>query len=580
MPSIRKTTAEYCITDLAGTPLRNIAYKVTDIAGNKIVQGVTNSKGRTYQFIKPMGTIVCLKVSYNGSSYQLIGTDYLVSSRITINKKFFGFLLNTTLREHEGNVGNYTRKTHPIVSGDTLEKIAKKYGTTVQALAKLNNLKAPYTIYAGKSLKVLVATGSNADTQTERENTTQFYIIQPGDTLSKIAYSHKISVAELVKVNNINKEDTIYPNQKLMIPSHGLVPPNADLNNRPPTSVPEPPSPTLPEPSPPTLHEDRSADNGHPEDVANFKEGYIVLKRKWQTNVSTIGEFYIVGTSIEGYMLEEKGPSTTTSGLERRVPEGIYNLVWHYGRRFKGVLKIYNDSVPQSRAILIHSGNTAKDTEGCILPGVTKGKDRVNSSKKKLKEILNYVKENDINKIKLVIIDDFKNKQPNESHNHRLSNKGLSLLKEIEQLRLQPYDDQTGKKISHWVKGATIGYGKLITKDEWSKYRDGISEAKANNLFKDILKPFESRVNSSITASINQNQFDALVILAYNIGETAFKTSSVVKIINNPDAKTSYPNLESAWKAWNKSQGAVNRGLINRRNSEWNIYTKGVYVKW
>lgn len=161
-----------------------------------------------------------------------------------------------------------------------------------------------------------------------------------------------------------------------------------------------------------------------------------------------------------------------------------------------------------------------------------------------------------------------------------LSPKGINLLKSIEQLATKPYDDQTGKDISAWVKGGTIGYGHLISAAEWSQYKNGITEAQALSLFSTDLKPYVNTVKTKVTASITQNEFDAMVILAFNIGQVAFANSSVLKMVNNPNAKTSYKNLEAAWKAWNKSQGVANKGLTNRRQSEWNIYTKGVYQKW
>ncbi|MFK7059656.1 DUF5675 family protein [Flavobacterium oreochromis] len=133
----------------------------------------------------------------------------------------------------------------------------------------------------------------------------------------------------------------------------------------------------------------------------------IRLVRKWQTNNSTIGEFTIDGSDIKGYMLEEKGPDTTLSGIERRIPIGTYNLVWHYGSKFKGVLKVYNNQVSQDRAILIHAGNTALQTEGCILPGSIRDKDFVGDSRKKLKEIINYVKEKGIEGAKLIITENY-----------------------------------------------------------------------------------------------------------------------------------------------------------------------------
>ncbi len=165
-------------------------------------------------------------------------------------------------------------------------------------------------------------------------------------------------------------------------------------------------------------------------------------------------------------------------------------------------------------------------------------------------------------------------------HTHQLSTKGENLLKSIEQLSLQPYDDQTGKKITAWVKGATIGYGHLISTSEWDTYKNGINMTQADELFRKDLLPFANAVNEKVTSDLSQHQFDALVILTFNIGISAFGTSSVLKLVNDPAATTSYPDLESAWKAWNKSQGKVMQGLMNRRNAEWNIYSQNIYKTW
>ncbi|WP_205634822.1 type VI secretion system tip protein TssI/VgrG, partial [Photorhabdus namnaonensis] len=161
-----------------------------------------------------------------------------------------------------------------------------------------------------------------------------------------------------------------------------------------------------------------------------------------------------------------------------------------------------------------------------------------------------------------------------------ISQDGLNLLKEIEGLRLKPYNDQTGKNIDNWTEGATIGYGKLISKSEWDTYKNGITEDEAEQLFKDTLAPYEKAVNDGITKEIKQNEYDALVLLSYNIGIGGFKKSSVVKMINDENAKTGYDSIDDAWKVWNKSQGKVNQGLINRRAAELKIFNNGVYEKW
>lgn len=162
-----------------------------------------------------------------------------------------------------------------------------------------------------------------------------------------------------------------------------------------------------------------------------------------------------------------------------------------------------------------------------------------------------------------------------------LGPEGEALLKEIEQLRLKPYDDQTGKNISQWIGGATIGYGHFIKEEsEWDYYKEGITKEEADTLFMEDSQKYIDRVNESLDVKVSQQQFDALVILCYNIGKAGLATSSVIKLINNLDAKTPYTSLEKAWKAWDKSQGKVNEGLVNRRNAEWTIYSKGIYTRW
>lgn len=162
----------------------------------------------------------------------------------------------------------------------------------------------------------------------------------------------------------------------------------------------------------------------------------------------------------------------------------------------------------------------------------------------------------------------------------RLSEKGKTLLRSIERLRLEPYDDQTGQPVSAWVPGATIGFGHLISAAEWPRYAQGISREAAELLFSRDLQPFEACVNRAVVVDLYPIEFDALLMLAFNIGQQALRTSSVVAILNDPSAKTAYPDLESAWKAWIRSQSKVSPGLVRRRACEWDIFAKGVYRQW
>lgn len=162
----------------------------------------------------------------------------------------------------------------------------------------------------------------------------------------------------------------------------------------------------------------------------------------------------------------------------------------------------------------------------------------------------------------------------------RMSAEAVALLKAIETLRLVPYDDQTGKDIKAWVEGATIGYGHLIAKQAWDTYKNGLTAQQADTLFLEDAEPFERLVGETITAGLQQYEFDALVILAFNIGPGAFRQSSVAKLVNDPAAVTSFASLEDAWKAWNTSRGKVMAGLTQRRAAEWRIYTVALDARW
>ncbi len=159
----------------------------------------------------------------------------------------------------------------------------------------------------------------------------------------------------------------------------------------------------------------------------------------------------------------------------------------------------------------------------------------------------------------------------------KLSAKGLALLKDYEQFRAMPYDDQTGKPITEFCKGATVGYGNLLSERTFIQYKNGITLAAATSLLAEKLAKFEAVVRRSIIVNLCQNEYDALVMFCYNIGKErkGFPTSTVVKIING----TVNGDLDVAWMLWNKSQGKVNKGVINRRKTELNVYKNSIYVR-
>lgn len=132
----------------------------------------------------------------------------------------------------------------------------------------------------------------------------------------------------------------------------------------------------------------------------------------------------------------------------------------------------------------------------------------------------------------------------------QISEKGLALIKEFEGLRLEAY--QCSADV--W----TIGYGHTAG----VRKGDVITKATAARMLADDVSEFESAVNNAVTARLTQNQFDALVSLAFNIGATAFKNSTLVKKLNLRD------DAADEFLRWRYVNRVESPGLLRRREAE------------
>ena len=108
-------------------------------------------------------------------------------------------------------------KTITILRGDTLSKIAKEYGTTVNELARINNIQNVNLIYAGRTLRVPIS-----DPQENNSSEEIVYIVKRGDTLSEIAMEYNVTVNEIARENQIKNVNLIYPGQRLIIKTKAM----------------------------------------------------------------------------------------------------------------------------------------------------------------------------------------------------------------------------------------------------------------------------------------------------------------------------------------------------------------------
>ena len=144
-----------------------------------------------------------------GQYYQEIKDDYLVVPEY-------------------GKPEQLSDNVHVIVAGDTLYSLSKKYNTSVDQLAKLNNLSEPYQLSVGQKLQVAAKTvESKQDTLTVRKPVVsrgemrvelQEIKIAPGDTLYSLSRKYSVPVNDLAVMNNIKPPFTLSVGQVLRVP--------------------------------------------------------------------------------------------------------------------------------------------------------------------------------------------------------------------------------------------------------------------------------------------------------------------------------------------------------------------------
>ncbi|NEQ32568.1 MAG: lysozyme [Leptolyngbya sp. SIO4C5] len=129
---------------------------------------------------------------------------------------------------------------------------------------------------------------------------------------------------------------------------------------------------------------------------------------------------------------------------------------------------------------------------------------------------------------------------------------GLFLIKSFEGLRLKAYQDAVGI----W----TIGYGTTQGVTPGME----ITQAQAEQLLKRDVNKFERAIQDAVKVTVNDNQFSALVSFTYNVGSGAFRSSTLLRLLNQNDIQ----GAADQFPRWNRAGGRVLAGLTRRRNAE------------
>lgn len=114
--------------------------------------------------------------------------------------------------------------THVVRSGETLSEIAARNGTTVRSLVEANGLADPNLIVVGQTLKIPGGSGGGASSG-GGSATPQTYVVQPGDTLARIAIRFRTTVAAIAAANGITNPNLIVAGRQLAVSGSGAAAP-------------------------------------------------------------------------------------------------------------------------------------------------------------------------------------------------------------------------------------------------------------------------------------------------------------------------------------------------------------------
>lgn len=163
-----------------------------------------NPNGNIYYTVRPGDTLSHIALWYNTTVEELVKLNNIQNPNlIYVGQKILILASDEPNKEKE--------ITYTVRRGDSLWKIANRYGVSVDSLVSLNNIRNPNLIYPGQQIRVIVSGNTN------NQSNTFYYRVRRGDSLWRIARRYRTTVSNLVRLNNIQNPNLIYIGQILRI---------------------------------------------------------------------------------------------------------------------------------------------------------------------------------------------------------------------------------------------------------------------------------------------------------------------------------------------------------------------------
>lgn len=154
--------------------------------------------------------------SWVGFQYTDKGRVNGIDGNVDRDKFTSGILLNDTSKIPTDTTDDVKQElgTITVKRGDTLSEIARRYNTSYEYLARINDIRNPNLIYVGEKLKVPTLEHDKIHDTSHR-----LYIVRKGNTLTQIAREYDVSIERIVELNDIANPNLIYVGEVLRIPT-------------------------------------------------------------------------------------------------------------------------------------------------------------------------------------------------------------------------------------------------------------------------------------------------------------------------------------------------------------------------
>lgn len=123
-------------------------------------------------------------------------------------------------------------------------------------------------------------------------------------------------------------------------------------------------------------------------------------------------------------------------------------------------------------------------------------------------------------------------------------------------------------------KPVTLGFGQTRRNGKPIQLGETITREEAREWLVKELNRVGLVVDAAVKVPLTDNQFGALVSFTYNVGDGAFKSSTLLKKLNAGD----YASVPAQLARWSKNDGKTMQGLVNRRAAEAGLWAKGAFV--